>query len=53
MREVKYPSSLTYPAKELYISLVTLQRKLMEDNSCQILTISDQQYREYIVRFIS
>ncbi|RWW23431.1 hypothetical protein GW17_00012328 [Ensete ventricosum] len=32
MGEVEYPSSLTYPAKELCISSVTLQRKLMEDN---------------------
>ncbi|RRT80275.1 hypothetical protein B296_00007144 [Ensete ventricosum] len=44
MCEVEYPSSLTYPAKELYISLVTLQRKLIEDNSCQIFTIGDQYY---------
>ncbi|RWW03089.1 hypothetical protein BHE74_00014078 [Ensete ventricosum] len=42
--EIEYPSSLTYPAKELCISLVTLRRKLIEDNSCQILTISDQYY---------
>ncbi|RWW68049.1 hypothetical protein BHE74_00024457 [Ensete ventricosum] len=44
MGEVKYPSSLTYPAEELCISSVTLQRKLMKDNSCQILTIGDQYY---------
>ncbi|RWV91668.1 hypothetical protein BHE74_00052557 [Ensete ventricosum] len=52
MGEVKYLSSLTYLAEELCISLVTLQKKLMEDNSCQILTISDQYYCEYIVCII-
>ncbi|RRT37592.1 hypothetical protein B296_00040547 [Ensete ventricosum] len=40
--KAEYPSSLTYPAKELCISLVTLRRKLIEDNSYQILTISNQ-----------
>ncbi|RZR97677.1 hypothetical protein BHM03_00026906 [Ensete ventricosum] len=44
MSEVEYPSSLTYPAEKLCISLMTLQRKLVEDNSCQILTIGDQYY---------
>ncbi|RWW11787.1 hypothetical protein GW17_00024576 [Ensete ventricosum] len=44
MSEVKYPSSLTYPAEELCISSMTLQRKYMEDNSCQILTIRDPYY---------
>ncbi|RRT35274.1 hypothetical protein B296_00038446 [Ensete ventricosum] len=44
MGEVKYPGSLTYPAEELCISSVIIQRKLMEDNSCQILTIGDQYY---------
>ncbi|RRT62723.1 hypothetical protein B296_00018334 [Ensete ventricosum] len=44
MGEVEYPSSLTYPAEELCISSVTLRRKLIEDNSCQILTIGDQYY---------
>ncbi|RRT58974.1 hypothetical protein B296_00000655 [Ensete ventricosum] len=39
--EVEYPSSLTYPVEELCISSVTLQRKLLEDNSCQILAIGD------------
>ncbi|RZR95217.1 hypothetical protein BHM03_00024032 [Ensete ventricosum] len=39
MGKVEYPSSLTYLAEELYISSVTLRRKLMEDNSCQILTM--------------
>ncbi|RWW30555.1 hypothetical protein BHE74_00052630 [Ensete ventricosum] len=53
MGEVKYPNSLTYPVEELSSSSVTLQRKLMEDNSYQILTIGDQYYREWIVRFIS
>ncbi|RZS17384.1 hypothetical protein BHM03_00049523 [Ensete ventricosum] len=52
MSEVKYPSSLTYPAEELCTSLVTVQRKLMEDNSCQILTIGNQYYLELIVCFI-
>ncbi|RWW19124.1 hypothetical protein GW17_00016845 [Ensete ventricosum] len=33
MGEVEYPSSLTYTAKELCISSVTLQRKLMEDST--------------------
>ncbi|RWV80871.1 hypothetical protein BHE74_00021950 [Ensete ventricosum] len=53
MGEVGYPSSLTYPVEEHCISSMILQRKLLEDNSCQILTIGDQYYREYIVRFIS
>ncbi|RRT50941.1 hypothetical protein B296_00024481 [Ensete ventricosum] len=44
MSEVKYLSSLTYLAEELCISSVTLQRKFMEGNSCQILTIGDQYY---------
>ncbi|RWW80495.1 hypothetical protein BHE74_00011149 [Ensete ventricosum] len=44
MGEVEYPSSLTYPVEELYIGSLTLQRKLMKDNSCQILTIGDQYY---------
>ncbi|RWW05072.1 hypothetical protein GW17_00031675 [Ensete ventricosum] len=44
MGEAEYPSSLTYPAEELCISSVTLQRKLMEDNSYQILTIGGQYY---------
>ncbi|RZR91595.1 hypothetical protein BHM03_00019745 [Ensete ventricosum] len=44
MGEVEYSSSLTYPAEELYISSVTLQRKLIEDNSYQIFTIGDQYY---------
>ncbi|RWW55965.1 hypothetical protein BHE74_00037350 [Ensete ventricosum] len=44
MGEVEYLSSLTYTVEKLCISSVTLQRKLMEDNSCQILTIGDQYY---------
>ncbi|RRT69310.1 hypothetical protein B296_00002429 [Ensete ventricosum] len=44
MGEVKYPSSLTYPAEELCIGSLTLQRKLMKDNSYQILTIGVQYY---------
>ncbi|RWW09151.1 hypothetical protein GW17_00027370 [Ensete ventricosum] len=39
MGEVEYPSSLTYLVEELCISSVTLQRKLMEDNSYQISTL--------------
>ncbi|RWW14143.1 hypothetical protein GW17_00022109 [Ensete ventricosum] len=42
MGEVEYPSSLTYSAEELCISSVTLQRKLMKNNNCQMLIIGDQ-----------
>ncbi|RRT48621.1 hypothetical protein B296_00030250 [Ensete ventricosum] len=47
MCEVEYPSSLTYPAEELCISSMTLRKKLMEDNSCQIppLVISTTESR--------
>ncbi|RWW76693.1 hypothetical protein BHE74_00015195 [Ensete ventricosum] len=45
MGEVKYSSSLTYLAEELCISSMTLQRKLMEDNSCQIPMISTTESR--------
>ncbi|RWW49061.1 hypothetical protein BHE74_00044815 [Ensete ventricosum] len=39
MGDFEYPSSLTYPPEKLCINSVTLQRKLIEDNSCQILII--------------
>ncbi|RWW01523.1 hypothetical protein BHE74_00023863 [Ensete ventricosum] len=38
MGEIEYPSSLIYLVEELCISLKTLRRNLLEDNSCQILT---------------
>ncbi|RZS04308.1 hypothetical protein BHM03_00034623 [Ensete ventricosum] len=46
MGEVEYPSSLTYPTEELCISSVTLQTKIIKDNSCQILTIGDNSTTE-------
>ncbi|RWW40315.1 hypothetical protein BHE74_00054284 [Ensete ventricosum] len=39
MGKVENLNSLTYPTEELCISSVTLRRKLMKDNSCQILTM--------------
>ncbi|RWV81100.1 hypothetical protein BHE74_00041112 [Ensete ventricosum] len=45
MGEVEYPSSLTYPTEELCTSSITLRRKLIEDNSCQILTTGDHESR--------
>ncbi|RZR88708.1 hypothetical protein BHM03_00016336, partial [Ensete ventricosum] len=42
MGEIEYPSSLIYLVKELCRSSKTLRGNLMEDNSCQVLTIGDQ-----------
>ncbi|RWW73374.1 hypothetical protein BHE74_00018761 [Ensete ventricosum] len=42
MGEIEYHSSLIYLVKELCRSSKTLRGNLMEDNSCQVLTIGDQ-----------
>ncbi|RWW18064.1 hypothetical protein GW17_00017967 [Ensete ventricosum] len=41
MGKTKYPSSLIYPAAELCTNSKILQRNLLKDNSCQILTNGD------------
>ncbi|RRT76355.1 hypothetical protein B296_00030172 [Ensete ventricosum] len=41
MGKTKYHSSLIYPAAELYTNSKILQRNLLKDNSCQILTNGD------------
>ncbi|RWV80749.1 hypothetical protein BHE74_00025903 [Ensete ventricosum] len=39
MGETEYLNSLIYPVEELCTSSKTLRRNLMEDKSCQILTM--------------
>ncbi|RWV90795.1 hypothetical protein GW17_00046975 [Ensete ventricosum] len=53
MGKINYLGSLIYPTKELCTCSMTFRRDSIEDNSCQILTNSDQFYREEIIDFIS